>query len=389
MSLNSSFYSLKSYCESQNFAGWDPYDGLTSKLFQSIPIVRNNRFCRLAWIQLFKRSPINLRPFVGITKQHNAKGLGLFLSGYCNLYRIDGNSDHLDKAILLAEKLVSLQSAGYSGASWGYYFDWQARAFFQPGNTPTVVASTYVASAFLDLYDLTKDEKYLNIARSTCDFVLNDLNRTFDEDGSFAFSYSPLDKSVVFNASLLGSRILSRVYSYTNESHLKEKAEKSVAFCCKHQQNDGSWAYGTYEFHQWVDNFHTGFNLECISDYIKFTGDMRYQSNFELGLKYYVETFFTEEGIAKYYHNQMYPIDIHSPSQLIVTLYKTEQFKQNRELAGRVLNWTIDNMQSNKGYFYYQIKKRLSSRIPYMRWAQSWMFYSFSIHFLATNDEKN
>ena len=384
-----SFLKLKSYCEQEEFKGYDPYDGLTSKFFRSIPIVRDIRFCRLAWLQLFKRLPINFRPLVGIAKQHNAKGLGLFLSGYCNLYRIDGNRDHLNQAILLAEKLVSLQSVGYSGACWGYYFDWQARAFFQPENTPTVVASTYVSSAFLDLYDLTKNEKYLNIARSTCDFVLNDLNRTFDEDGCFAFSYSPLDKSVVFNASLLGSRILSRVYSYTNESHLKEEAEKSVAFCCKHQKNDGSWAYGTYEFHQWLDNFHTGFNLECISDYIKFTGDMRYQSNFELGLKYYLETFFTEGGIAKYYHNQMYPVDIHSPSQLIVTLYKTGQFKQKRELAGRVLNWTIDNMQSNKGYFYYQIKKRLSSRIPYMRWAQSWMFYAFSIYFLATNDEKN
>lgn len=387
--LSNSFRKLKHYCESQNFAGWDPYDGLTSKLFRSVPFVRRNRFFRLAWIQLFKRLPLNLRSIVGIRKQHNAKGLALFISGYCNLYRIDRNSKHLIRAKDLGDELMNLTCQGYSGACWGYYFDWQARAFFQPGNTPTVVASTYVASALLDLYDLTEDQKYLDIARSTCEFILKDLNRTYNEDGTFAFSYSPLDKSVVFNASLLGSRLLSRVYSYTKEDHLAETAEKSVHFCCQYQHPDGSWTYGTYEFHQWIDNFHTGFNLECIADYIKYTGDSSYQANLDLGLSYYLKTFFTEQGISKYYNNKTYPVDIHSPAQLLITLYKTGKFEQNKELADRVLNWTIEHMQSHKGYFYYQIKKRISSRIPYMRWAQSWMFYAFSIYFLAEHEKQN
>lgn len=30
----------------------------------------------------------------------------------------------------LAELLISLQSKGYSGACWGYNFDWQARRLF-------------------------------------------------------------------------------------------------------------------------------------------------------------------------------------------------------------------------------------------------------------------
>ena len=78
------FQSLKSYCESQNFAGWDPYDGLNSKLFQATPLKKWD-LARLAWIQGFKRSPINFRRALLVPKSHNNMGLGLFLSGYCNL----------------------------------------------------------------------------------------------------------------------------------------------------------------------------------------------------------------------------------------------------------------------------------------------------------------
>jgi len=35
-------------------------------------------------------------------------------------------------------------------------------------------------------------------------------------------------------------------------------------------------------------------------------------------------------------------------------------------------------MQDKNGYFYYQLKKGISSKIPYMRWAQAWMFYALS-----------
>lgn len=373
---------LKEYCELEDFKGYDPYDGLNSTLFQSLKPISNNRIARLIWIQAFKRSPFNLRKITGVKKEYNAKALGLFLSGYCNLYKTAPSQEYLDKISFLSAKILQLQNKDFSGACWGYNFDWQARAFFQPKNTPTVVASTFIASALLDAYEITKDDLYLQTARSTCDFILNDLNKTYDDKGNFAFSYSPLDKSVVFNASLLGSRILSRVYSFTNEKALIDGASKSVAFCCNHQNEDGTWGYGTYDFHQWIDNFHTGYNLECIADYSKHSGDESFQKNITKGLKYYLTNFFTAEGIPKYYNTSVYPIDIHAPAQLVITLTKLGKFKDDKDLIDRVLNWTIDNMQSKEGYFYYQINKYFSSTISYMRWAQAWMFYALSSYIL-------
>lgn len=378
---------LKRYCEQNDYKGWDPYDGLTSGFFRSLPLIRDNRFLRLAWIQFFKRSPVNFRNLLAVPKKHNAKGLALFLTGYCNLYKTDADKSHLDKINYLVQQIAALQNQDYSGSCWGYYFDWQARAFFQPANTPTVVATSFVTDALLNAYEITGDTGCLEMAESSTRFVLKDLNRTYDEQNNFCFSYSPLDNSQVYNASLLGARLLSRVYAITKDEQLKHEAAGAVRYACLHQQEDGSWPYGNYSFHQWIDNFHTGFNLECIYEYQQYTGDNRFERHIDKGFDFYIDNFFTEEGISKYYNNSIYPVDIHAPAQLMVTLVKLQRFKQYASLAEKVLGWTIGHMQDPKGYFYYQKKKGISSRIPYMRWAQAWMFYSLS-YYLKEIDER-
>ena len=263
------FRILHNYCVDEGYKGYDPYDGLNSTVFQSLPLLNRNKYARLVWIQFFKLFPLNLRKLVGIKKEYNPKALGLFLSGYCNLSEMRTGNDYSDKISFFHKQLLSLISLNWSGACWGYNFDWQAKAFYQPKHTPTVVATSFISNAFLDAYELTKSPEYLEIARSSCDFIIKDLNRTWDSNGDFAFSYSPLDNSVVFNASLLASRLLARVY---------EKQKKIICFQLQGSQfhfavspkTDGSWSYGTAGFHRWIVYFHTGYNLECISDYMKF-----------------------------------------------------------------------------------------------------------------------
>jgi len=385
--IRNSFFKLKAYCEAESFKGYDPYDGLNSSLFQAIPFISKNRISRLIWIQSFKRSPINLRRITGIKKDYNPKALALFLSGYCNLFKLFPEEEYLEKINFFVLKISELKNIDWSGTCWGYNFDWQAKAFFQPKYTPTVVATTFIGSALLDAYEITKDEQLLAKARSACDFILKDLNRTYDNNGNFAFSYSPLDKSIVYNASLLGSRLLARVYSFTHEEELKTAAKKSVSFCCENQKEDGSWSYGAQSFHKWIDNFHTGYNLECIADYMKFSGDQEYEKYLIKGLEYYLKTFFTEKGIPKYYHNSVYPIDIHASAQLVITMAKLTKFKEQQALIEKVLLWTVKHMQNKKGYFYYQSNKYFLSKISYMRWTQAWMFYAMSEYLLKADDK--
>lgn len=391
----SSLVALKKYSEGESFKGWDPYDGLNSKLFHVIPFLRNSALCRLIVIQGFKRCPLNLRPLALVPKEYNAKGIGLFLQGYCNLYKaVTVNprlSDKfgteevlLEKIQELADLLISLQSKGYNGACWGYNFDWQARRLFLfPKCTPTVVATSFCATALMDAYEVLGEKKYLNVALSAANFILDDLHRA-DYNGGFLFSYSPLKgNDTVFNASLLGSKLLSYCYHYTKNEEYKNAARQSVIACCNAQNDDGGWVYGMLPVQSWIDSFHTGYNLDGLIAYQEQTGDDSFHLYIEKGFDFYIRFFFEENGIPKYYNNRMYPIDIHCPGQLLITLYRLHKFEQYKKLASKVVEWTIQNMQDRKGYFYYQLKKGISSKISYMRWSNAFMFNSLSYYILS------
>lgn len=389
-SYTDSFLDLKDYCEAEEYKGWDPYDGLNSRIFKAMGL-QNWDLARLAWIQAFKRNPINLRKILVVPKQFNAKGVGLFLSGYCKLYKIAkaGNpsfgseQELLKKIFFLGDLLEELQTKGYSGACWGYNFDWQARGgLFFPAHTPTVVATTFCATALSEVYEITGEKKYLDLVLSSVQFILKDLSRTPHNSG-FLFSYSPLKgNNTVYNASLLGAKLLSIAYRYTGNERYKEIARQAVLAASEAQEEDGSWIYGLLSIQSWKDSFHTGYNLDAIQAYQDNTSDFSFQHNIDKGFDFYINNFFEENGAPKYYHNRTYPIDIHCPGQLFVTLSSLDRFEKHKNLAEKVLKWTAENMQDSKGFFYYQKKKGMSSKISYMRWSNAFMYNAMSSYIL-------
>lgn len=419
--LIDSFLKIKLYCEAEHYKGWDPYDGLNSKVFQALPFLKNSALCRLAVIQGFKRCPVNLRWIAAVPKEHNAKGIGLFLQGYCNLVKAVRKNPALAASIgteevlmgkvkEVAALLISLGSDGpstpstgsgagpstgsgadYHGACWGYNFDWQARGgLFFPAYTPTVVATNFCATALMEAYEVTKEKSYLDLSLTSAEFVMQDLHRYDAGGGGFLFSYSKLPgNDTVYNASLLGSRLLSYCYKYTGHEEYRQLAEESVKACCNGQREDGAWRYGLHPGQTWVDSFHTGYNLDGLIAYEENTGDTKYHDYIEKGFEYYIEHFFEQDGTPKYYDNQMYPIDIHCPGQLFVTLSRLHKFAEYKDLAERVLGWTMQNMQDKKGYFYYQLKKGVSSKISYMRWSNAFMFCALSYYMLESNTVNN
>ena len=394
MNIIYSFIKLKSYCETEQYKGWDPFDGLNSKVLQKLLPLKNSAILRLLVIQGFKRCPWNLRPLFRVPKEYNAKGIGLFLQGYCNLYRLLEQKPSLinelgpKESVLsriheLSKLLVNLRSKGYHGSCWGYNFDWQSRRLFLfPAYCPTVVATNFCATALMDAYEVTGNKEYLNVALDSANFILNDLH--LDEyESEKMISYSPLHgNDLVSNASLLGSKVLAYCYKYTGNKKYLEVARSSVRACCKGQREHGAWTYSQIPPKLWVDSFHTGYNLDGLIAYEEQTGDKDYHENIERGFNYYIKHFFNEDGSPKYYDNQQYPIDIHCPGQLLVTLHRLHKFDEYSELAEKVLNWTITNMQDKKGYFYYQLKKGISSKIPYMRWSNAFMFNAISYYLM-------
>lgn len=240
-----------------------------------------------------------------------------------------------------------------------------------------MVATQFCASALLEAYDITGREDFRDAALGSARFVLRDLHRTPAGAGEL-LSYSRMQgNDTIFNASLLGSRLLMlcRAYGGDPDCELLRTARSSVASACSLQQSDGSWTYGVKDVTGWKDSFHTGYNLDALATYCSLAPDGdEFRPAMERGLRYYLDNFFLPDGTPKYYNDRIWPIDIHCPGQLFVTLSRLGVFAEHRELAEKVMDWTLARMQAPEGYFYYQMKQGVSSRISYMRWSNAFMF---------------
>ncbi|HAF16044.1 MAG TPA: delta-aminolevulinic acid dehydratase, partial [Blastocatellia bacterium] len=262
--LEQAFDDLFQWCRRREFAGYDPFDALNSRVFQATPL-RHSRAGRLILTQLLKRSPLNLRPLAFVPRQKNAKGIALFALAALSNYRRTTTNDAGKDARELLGALLRMRIQNYSGAAWGYNFDWQSRNFFAPQGTPTIVPTAFAARALIEGYKIFSDERYLQAARSSCDFILRDLKRTVESDEEVCFSYSPSDETKIFNASLLAAETLAGVSALTGETELYDLAGRAARYVVRRQRDDGSWAYGEQTNQSWTDNFHTAYVLLSLS----------------------------------------------------------------------------------------------------------------------------
>ncbi|NTV47802.1 MAG: delta-aminolevulinic acid dehydratase [Chlorobiales bacterium] len=375
---------VQTYILNQNYKGYDPYDALTSPIFK-LPFLNENKILRFGAQQILKRLPINIRPLLGIPKGYNPVTLALCLQGYTHLAIAfpEKRDDYLKKTQFCIDELIRLRSKGYSGACWGYDFDWEARYAKIPAFTPTIVATGFVTNALFHAYEKLGIKQAFDLCKSSCDFVLSDLNRTEAADGTFCWSYSPLDKQVVLNATMKGARLLSQVYSVTGDSKLKDIARQTVRFVIAKQREDGAWSYSIGDTRTWADNFHTGYILDALQAYEQFCEDRDFHNALIIGWNYYSTNFFLEDRIPKYYDNKMYPLDSTAIAQSILTLCHFGDTKT----AVSVATWAIDVMQRSDGAFKYQKLKYYENSISYMRWSSAWMFCALSelIYSLKTN----
>lgn len=397
---------LRINAQQADFAGDDPFDGLNATLFRALPFLQNT-WIGLAWTQFHKRSPINLRRLFGIPKKRNPKGVALFISGMVLEYQRTQDSSIPEKAKELANWLTSAMcdQDEWGAPCWGYHFPWKARAFFVPLGKPNLITTVYVSKALFELGKLCNDEKLVEIALSSADFMVDKLYRESSE-GNY-FCYIPGESALVHNANLWAAAwVLKSALSRKNENHAKI-ALNACETSLQAQQENGSWAYGARSHHQFIDGFHTGYNLETLymmhQDLEAQPEAERIRKAIESGFSYYKANLFTPDGIAKYYHNNQYPLDTHNFMQAIMTLIKLSDVsnvdsvsgdkKQNLALAERVLKQCIDQLyQPDQQRFIYQRNASVTNSIDYIRWTQSWAYYGINDylnHISKGNDSCN
>ena len=379
--LEKAYESLAAWCRARDYAGHDPFDGLNSRLFQLTPL-KSSRVARLAWTQAFKRAPFSLRTLARVPAGRNAKGTALFALAALSRFRATRKSAAEGEARGLLDALLAAQLAGWSGACWGYNFDWQGRAFFAPQGTPTIVPTAFAVRALVEAARTFDDEKYLRAARSACEFILRDLKRSEESADEICFSYTPLDETRVFNASLLAGEALASVGELTKEESLVSAAVRAARYVVGRQRADGSWAYGAAGFQGWADNFHTAFILTSLARIMRANAAARdeFAESLGRGYEFWRENFFLADGWPKYYHDNSYPADAHAAGAAVIALVELrDRMPDAPALADRVITWTLENLRdARRGFFYYQRRRFYTVRTPYMRWTQAWMMYALA-----------
>ncbi|MHA1410281.1 MAG: hypothetical protein ACTSQY_08275 [Candidatus Odinarchaeia archaeon] len=369
---------LDNWIEKNGWAGFDPYDIRGEQVFLKL---QKNKYLNISANLILKYFPMSLRKVFRVKKTINAKGMGLFARGYLKLYRKLKKKSYLKKALFCLNWLIRNPSKGYHGMCWGYPFDWQSRIFI-PARTPSGVVTSSIAHAFIDAYEELNDEKYPGVAKSCCKFMLYDLNIDKIGNDKICFSYTPLDKFHIHNANILVSSVLLRTYAYTKERKFKDSAIKAINFTVSHQNKDGSWYYWAPpdELVYNIDNYHTGFVLEGLNIARRVLKDeFKYKSELVKGVEFYDRTLFVNKQIAKYNVNNVFPIDIHSCAQGIITFSELKDLKRKYiDNARSIARWTIKEMQDSTGYFYYRRYKTYKDKTPFIRWGQGWMLRALS-----------
>ena len=364
---------LQKWIEQHDYSGAEPYDVLNSPFLQG-------RWARRRWIapwiiQFGRRFGGSwLRHCLRVGPSLNPKALTLCLLAYCDLHRMGENST--ERAMLVKEKLIALRSPQEQLFAWGYDWDFVSlRGSILQKFHPNCIATCFCAMAFLEMAAIFGDAQSERIAHSAVQFLARRLNRSIDTSQHVCFSYTPDDFTCIYNSSALAGSLLARVGADLHSAEYLSLARRSMSYLADQQAPDGSWAYGAGHMQKWIDGFHTGYNLCALLDYRNSTGDVRFDRQIDLGYEFYKNTFFRPDGAPKYFHNSLYPIDIHSCSQAVLTFCAfRDRDTEALQWAQRSADWTLQNMLSSEGTFFYQRHLFRVDHTPYMRWGQAWMF---------------
>ena len=377
---------VQRWVEDRQYRGYEPFDGLSS-WFR--PLTFGTLLGERLLLQLIRQSPVNLRPIMGVFPKDSTKGRGYMASGYLLRYRTTGNTEFLRKAEGCLDWLDHHKVARFQKHSWSNAFDFSSRGGAYTKDDPIIVWTALIGFAFLEAYEITGTSRWLEIADSVCGWIM-DLPREKTGHGD-CISYLAHVQSSIHNSNMLGAAMLARTAKHTRNGKYLEVARSAMEYSCSRQLPEGSWWYGEDPKYHWIDNFHTGYNLESLKCYLESTGDDTWRPNFQRGLDFYKQHFFEPDGCPKYYHDRRYPVDSQCVAQSIESLASfSRQDPECLDLAVKVARWTIANLQDADGHFYYRIYPLMKAKTPMFHWAQATMYKGLAVleHRLQGDEDK-
>ncbi|WP_027706407.1 hypothetical protein [Zooshikella ganghwensis] len=367
------------YAKSQDFKGYNKHDGLNSPFLRST--LGWSKWSRIFCIQAVMRFPINIRPFLLIPKTYNPKGISLFIRSLLFRYEKTNESYLLKEAEDLLLLLDRIAVCNQECQSWGYQYPWQDLGFYAKKNTPNAVVTAFVCNAFLHAYKVTHNYVYLKTVRKSIRFFFNELQVLKNTRKELCLSYMPLPMTMrVMDVSILIGSVVAEYEKLSNISFYTEEADRLVKYVVSQQTEKGSWFYTDPKEMSPIrhDNYHTGFILDALWSYMNAREDYSFKDEYYAGLSFYADNLFNIDGAPKWMSDKELPYDIHGSAQGVISF--SRHYDRYFNLTNKILNWTLSNLYSGRGVFYYQKNRFYTKKINLLRWCNAWMCFALSCY---------
>ena len=320
-----------------------------------------------------------------VAKQRFATADAQVLLAFLNLYRVTREQAYLDKAIALGAEIMAYAIPGYRGPCWGYPFDWQNnRGPVWKRNTPYITCTPYCYEAFLALQAVTGQDKYRTIAAGIAEFVHADLRETPTSPTAAAGSYSPHDSSKVVNTSAYRAFVLTDAARRFGRDDYARSANLNLAFVLESQRADGSWQYTMDTPSNFIDNFHTCFNLKNLSKLNRILNRDDVRDSIRRGFDYYRAELFYPNGDPKSFaiepRVQLARLEMYNFAEgITLGALLADDLPGARASAHQLARRLLGDFQLPDGHFVTRVfRGGIRHTFPFLRWPQAQLFLAIT-----------
>jgi hypothetical protein len=379
------FEQTLAYARTRDYTGWDYGDGMSSRVLQRLPV--ENKWVNIAFQELIKRTPVNIRPLLLVEQHRNYKGAALFLMANLAAARLPTQRDvaYPVEARSLAEWLVENRLEGYSGYCAGYPHPVQHLDGLGTPGKPDIINTSFGVRGLLAAAEL--DPRYAEVVESAPTFVVEDLNFRPVEDGRGAVTdyhtKHPEDHYTI-NAGAVCAQLLVECYDQFGDEAHADRARQLLDHIADLQTDLGGWMYRdpSSASHLSMDTHHNGFIIEAFQRYREVTGATRYDDVLADALEFFRSRLFQADGAPNFDERSAYPRDIHASTQGAIVFTN----EGDLEFARTILEWVFDNLSAGDGRFYYRKERLFTRRVTLMRWCQAWMAFAMGHYLTARAD---
>jgi hypothetical protein len=304
-----------------------------------------------------------------------------YAMGFAFLSQTLGDERYYLRAVHFLGVLKESRCPSYAHYCWGYPFNWETRGGTMREGTPLITTVPYVYEAFWQVYQIDRNQEWLDIMDSIAQHAFSDYNdfRTSATASSCSYNPEPSDPGGVINASAYRAFLLTRAaLDFSQECYLKV-AERNLNFVLESQNPDGSWYYSMDGERDFVDHFHTCFVLKALAKIEALTGNPHCTKAIERGVDYYVTNLFDAEGLPKPFSRRprftVYRRELYDYAECInVAVLLNGRFPELDRILSRVIN--LSEWQKSDGSFRSRQLLLGWDNTPMHRWAQSQLFRS-------------